>query len=102
MSKVQLKMSPWLASVLELKAPGSGWFILEREIREGATVGDLLAELASSYNGFSKVVFDPAVGEVSDPLMLLLNDNLMPESNITQIKLSDGDSIMLMDVVAGG
>lgn len=100
MAKVQLKMPPWIASML--KAEGSGWFILEKEIGAETTIGALLAELTSSYDGFRQVVFNPDVGQVSEQVLVFLNDKLLPDLEVTQAKLSDGDSIMLLQVFSGG
>ncbi len=100
MGKVQLKIPPWIASML--KTQGSDWLILEQEIAEGATVGDLLVELTSSYAGFRKVVFNPDVGKVSDQLIVILNDSLMQNSDITEAKLNDGDTVSLFPVFEGG
>lgn len=100
MGKVQLKLPPWIAILL--KAQGSDWLILEREIGEGTTIGDLLAELTFSYTGFRKMVFNPDVGKVSDQLIVILNESLLQGPDVTEVKLNDGDSIMLLPVYTGG
>ncbi len=100
MGKVQLKIPPWMASLL--KAQGSDWLILEQEIAEGATIGDLLAELTSSYDGFRKVVFNLDAGEVSDRLNIILNDRLLQFPDVTEVKLNDGDGVILPPVISGG
>ena len=63
MGKVQLKIPPWLASMLN--AQSSDWFTFEKEIGEGATMGELLTELATSHTDFRRVVFNPDVGKVA-------------------------------------
>ena len=100
MGKVQLKIPPWIASMLN--AQGTGWLILEREIGEGTTIGDLLADLASSYTNFRKSVFNPDLGEVSDQVIVILNNDLLQLPDVTEAKLNDGDSISLLPVFAGG
>ena len=50
MGKVQLKILPWIANMLNV--PGSSWLTLEREIREGATIGELLVDLAFKHTDF--------------------------------------------------
>ncbi len=100
MGKVQLKIPPWVASMLGEQGPG--WFTLEREIGEGATIGDLLVELASSYTDFRKVVFNPDIGKVSDQVVVILNDSLLQLPDVTEAKLNDGDSISLLPVYSGG
>ncbi len=100
MGKVQLKIPPWIASLLNKQS--SDWFILEQEIGEGATIGGLLAALTFSNADFRKVVFNPDIGKVSDQLMVLLNDNLLQDSDVEEVGLSDGDSVTLLPVYAGG
>ena len=100
MGKVQLKIPPWIASMMNTQS--SGWFILEKEIGEGVTVGDLLTDLALSYTDFRKVVFNPDIGKVGEQVNVFLNDSLLQLSDITDTKLNDGDSIMLLPVYSGG
>jgi len=98
--KVQLKIPPWIASMLN--AQGSDWLILEKEIGEETTIGGLLADLTSSYTDFRKVVFNPYVGTVSDQLIVILNNSLLQGPDVTEAKLNDGDSVMLLPVYTGG
>jgi len=100
MGKVQLKIPPWIASMLQ--AQGSDWLILEQEIGERATVGGLLTDLTYSYTDFRKVVFNPDVGTVSDQLIVFLNDSLLQGPDVTEAELSDGDSVTLLPVYTGG
>ncbi len=98
--KVQLKIPPWVGVMLNEQ--GSGWFILEKEIGEGATIGDLLADLAFSYTDFRRAVFNPDAGKVSDQVNVILNDNLLQLPGVTETKLNNGDSIIILPVYAGG
>ncbi len=100
MGKVQLKITPSLASTLN--AQGSDWFTLEKEIEEGTTIGDLLVDLAFSYTGFRKVVFNPDAGQVGDQVIVFLNDSHLQDSDVAKAKLNDGDTITLLHVYAGG
>ncbi|MFC2048558.1 MoaD/ThiS family protein [Chloroflexota bacterium] len=100
MGKVQLKIPPWVA--IMLNEQGSDWFILEKEIGEGATIGDLLADLASDYTDFRKVLFNPDIGKVSDQVNVILNNNLLQSTDMTEAKLNDGDTVTLLPVYTGG
>ena len=100
MGKVLLKIPPWLASMLN--EHGSGWFTLEKEIGEGATIGDLLAELALGSPEFRKAVFDPDTGKSSRQVMVFINKSILQYSDIAETKLNDGDSVMLLPVYLGG
>ncbi|MFC2025122.1 MoaD/ThiS family protein [Chloroflexota bacterium] len=100
MGKVQLKIPSWVA--IMLNEQGSDWFILEKEIGEGATIGDLLADLASDYTDFRKVLFNPDIGKVSDQVNVILNNNLLQSTDMTEAKLNDGDTVTLLPVYTGG
>ncbi len=100
MSKVQLKFPASFASTLN--AQGSDLVVLEQRIAEESTIGDLLAELASSYTDFAKVVFNPDTGKVSDQVNVVLNNSLLQSPEVAEAKLSDGDSIIILPVYAGG
>ena len=100
MGKVQLKVLPWIANLMNTQ--GSNWLTLDREIGKETTIGDLLADLALSYTDFRKVVFNPDIGKVNDQVMVILNGSLLQISNVTEAKLSDGDTILLLPVYSGG
>ena len=96
MGKVQLRVSPSLSTTL------ADWLILEEEVGEETTIGDLLAGLGSSYADFRKAVFNPETGKVSDQVNIVLNDTLLPFPEVTEAKLNNGDSIILLPVYTGG
>ncbi len=98
--KVRLKFPASFASMLN--AQGSDLVVLEKEIGEGTTIGDLLADLAFSYTGFRKVIFNPDIGKISDQVNVILNDSLLQFPDVTEAKLNDGDSIIILPVYAGG
>ncbi|MBI4181098.1 MAG: MoaD/ThiS family protein [Chloroflexi bacterium] len=100
MSKVQLRMPSGITGIL--KDEVSDWFVLEKEVAEGATIADLLVGLTSSDDSFLKVVFNPDTGKVGDQIMVFLNENLLQGPKITAIKLKDGDTVMLLPIYAGG
>ncbi len=100
MGKVRLRIPSSIADPLNEQL--SDLFILEKEIGEGATMGDLLTGLARSYAGFRKVVFDPDIGKVSDQINVFLNDSLLQDTDVTGIKLNDGDSVIFLPVYTGG
>jgi len=98
--KVRLKFPASFAS--RLNAQGSDLVILEKEIGEEATIGDILTDLAFSYTDFRKVVFNPDTGKVSDQVNVVLNNNLLQFPEVTEAKLNDGDSIIILPVYSGG
>jgi len=100
MGKVQLKFPSSFAGVLN--AQGSDLSVLEKEIGEETTIGDLLADLAFSYTDFRKVVFNPDTGKVGDQVNVILNNQLLQLPEVTEAKLNDGDSIIILPVYSGG
>lgn len=100
MGRVQLKIPPWVASILN--TPSSDWLILEKEIGGETTIGNLLAELALGNTEFQKAVFDPNTGKSSRQVMVFLNKSILQYSDIAETKLNDGDSIVLLPVYLGG
>ncbi|MFC1896988.1 MoaD/ThiS family protein [Chloroflexota bacterium] len=100
MSKVQLNIPPWVGIILDENT--STWFNLEKEIGEETTIDSLLTDLAFSYPDFRKTVFNPDVGKVSDQVNIVLNDNLLHSTDLTDTKLNDGDSITILPAYAGG
>jgi hypothetical protein len=100
MAKVRVKITPSLAG--SLNSSGSHWLILEREIGEVSTIGDLFTELAFDYAEFRKVVFDPDIGKINDQIVVVLNDKLLNFPNIKESILNEGDTLVLVPMYAGG
>ncbi|MFC1819761.1 MoaD/ThiS family protein [Thermodesulfobacteriota bacterium] len=100
MIKVQLKAIPSLSNLFN--ESGAEWIILEREMVDGCSIADLLADISESYAGFRKIAFDPDTGKVSDQLDIVHNDKLLPSSDVTEIELKNGDVIILLPTYTGG
>jgi len=98
--KVRLKLPHSFVGILNTQ--DSDLLILEKEIGEGTTIGDLLADLAFSYADFRKVVFNPDTGKVGDQVMVILNHNLLQSQEVAQAELNDGNSIIILPVYSGG
>jgi molybdopterin converting factor small subunit len=100
MGKVRLKITPSLACILN--AQSSDWLILDREIRERTTIGDMLRDFTSVHTDFHKMVFNPATGKISGEIYVVLNDNLLQFPDVTETEVKDGDIVTLVPVYAGG
>ena len=100
MGRVQLKIAPSLASMLGAK--NYDWLIAEKDIGEGAIIRDLLANLASDNADFRKAIYNPDTGQISNQVMLILNDSFLHFSDVTEARLNDGDSIVMIPVYDGG
>ncbi len=104
LNRVQLEITSAVATVLSQK--NSDRLIFDREMAEGATVGDLLADVAADlaprYKDFHERVYNPDTGEVSDQVMIILNDNLLQFPHVTEARLNNGDRVTLAIVFGGG
>ncbi len=100
MGIVRIRIPPFLASMLD--APGADWLVLEHEIGEETTIGDVLAELACSYAKFTKVIYNPDVAQVGDQVTVILNDSLLQPDELARTNLGDGDTIVLLPAYTGG
>ena len=97
---VQLKIPHWAARMWGSNAPG--WLVLDKELGDGATLGDLLADLVTNYPYLRNIVFNQETGAVSDQIMVILNDTLIQDADVIRHELSEGDSVTLLPLYAGG
>ncbi|MFH0846493.1 MAG: hypothetical protein V1894_00335 [Chloroflexota bacterium] len=100
MGRIQLRISPLLASLL--KNQSSGWLSLDKEIGDDTTIGDVLTDLASVNKSSRTAVFDSESGETSDQLMIMLNDTVQQLPDAIKIKLNSGDRVLLTTIFSGG
>jgi hypothetical protein len=100
MANVQLKITPSFASILGIKS--NDWYVIEKEIDETSTIKSLLTGFAQNNTGFRTMVFNPDTGKLSDQVIITLNGNLLQVPDVTQIKLNDGDNIIITPAYEGG
>jgi hypothetical protein len=100
MAKVQLKVPSWIASKLGFDC--TGWFTLEQEVKEGTSVADFLTIVATAYPGFREAVYNPGAGSVTEQISLVLNERLLTVRDLSQVKLTDGDTITVFPMYFGG
>ena len=100
MGRIRLKLPSWVAVMLDAKA--SGWLTLEKEIEEDTTISDLLSDLVVTYPGFRQAVFNPDTGHLNDQINVVLNDKLLNFREVTEKKLIDDDTIVLLPIYYGG
>jgi molybdopterin synthase sulfur carrier subunit len=73
------------------------------ELGEGALVRDLLTLLAKKYGEpFEKAVYEPGSVDLKPHHILSVNGLLLNQLSGIEIKLKDGDRVILMPVVTGG
>ncbi|MBM2824953.1 MAG: hypothetical protein HW402_617 [Dehalococcoidales bacterium] len=100
MGKVRLEIRPWLSDVLS--ARGWGLSVLEEEIAEGATLGDLLSKLTARSQAFDEVLFEPETHRLNSSVGIIINEQLSSSLNGLEAILQDGDTVMLLPFIDGG
>ena len=100
MNKVQLQIHSWISQTLGM--PVAGDCTLDKEVQEGASISDLFTDLARDYPDFRKQVFNPDACEMSDQVLVILNDILVPTGEIAGTNLNNMDIITLTPVMLGG
>jgi len=75
----------------------------ERDLdaREGATVADLLGELASSNSRFKESAFDSS-GRLQDYVLLMVNKKRIDPLQDLSLVMHQGDELAIFPPVAGG
>jgi sulfur carrier protein ThiS len=100
MNTVQLQLYSWTSQTLGM--PVCDDCILDKEVKEGTSISDLFTELAMGHPEFRKLVFNPETHEMSDQVLVILNNILLQVSEIAQTKLNNRDIITLAPVLFGG
>jgi len=73
--------------------------VLEKEIKEGETVKDLLNEVANTNRKFVEAGFDFEKQILTGEMSIVLNGKLI---NALETKISNGDVVILIPILAGG
>jgi molybdopterin converting factor small subunit len=100
MSRVQVEIMPWLSRYFA--AEHYEHVVLEREVRDGATVRDLLDELAAQNQEFKEVLFDAKTGRLAGHVGLILNGRFLELTGGIETRLQPGDTLRLMPGYSGG
>ena len=100
MIKIKLRLSSWVTAKLGVE--DSGWLTLEKEVREGSNIGDLLSGMVTTYPGLGKSNNSPNHGVVDERIKIALNDCLVDSREISRTKLSNGDILLLFPSSWGG
>lgn len=97
---VRIEILPWAKRPFDIK--GSGRLVLEEEIKDGDSVGDLFAVLAAKYAWFGEMVFDASGLRLSGHISVIHNGRLLDLKGGLSSELKDGDTLMLVHALAGG
>ncbi len=73
------------------------------ELREGASISDLMNLLAEKYGeSFKKEVYETGMEDLKTGFVLTVNGTLMGQLNGIKTKLREGDEVSLMSLATGG
>jgi molybdopterin synthase sulfur carrier subunit len=73
------------------------------EIKDGASLGDLLLLLAEKYgDAFKKTIYEPNGSDLKPNFILTVNGFLLNQLPGISTRLKEGDRIVLMPIVSGG
>ena len=75
----------------------------EIELKEGATIGDLLNVLSGKYGeAFRKEVYEPGLQDLKYGYGVIVNGLLMARLQGLKTPLKDGDQVILTTLISGG
>ncbi len=100
MARIRLEVLPGLCNAFDDKEAGATVF--DKEAEEGATVGDVIRELAAEHRALGDIMFDTGTDKFSGQVAIVLNDRLLEALNGLATSIKDGDIIKLFPVIAGG
>ncbi len=100
MGRVSLEILPWISDTFGGRK--SGHLVLEEQIEEDATIGNLMRKLAEEHQAFGDTVFDTRTDTLSGHVVITLNDRFVETIAGLDTKIQDGDTIRLFPIIAGG
>ncbi|MCC6180103.1 MAG: MoaD/ThiS family protein [Chloroflexi bacterium] len=100
MLTVTLEYYSWLAK--ELKGAGEQGTSIELHVRSGASVRDLLVQLASESARFVELVYDPAEGRLKEYAALIVNGRTIELAGGLDRQFEHGDGLLLLPGFSGG
>jgi hypothetical protein len=100
MNQVILQPYSWISRTLNM--PEASNSILKKKVPAGTKLGAFLAEVAGAYPEFRKMVFNPETCQMSEHVLVILNNKLIQYGEINELVLQDQDNITLAPVLFGG
>lgn len=100
MAKVKLHIYPPLSYKMSSKRVGA--LILEAQIEQGGTLGDLIARLDNENHEAWQDIFDAHTKKMHPAIRTLLNSKPLSPSVASHTPLSDGDQIAFLILYGGG
>ena len=87
---------------LEIEPLKSGRLVLEKDIEEGATLKDLLNELATTHREVVEIAFDLQSQKLTGAMAIILNGSFIQLLNGLETKISNDDVIAFVPLLVGG
>ena len=100
MEGVRLEIFPWLSRYLGEADDRRA--VIEREISEGTTVGDVLAELASRNQALGAVLFGDGSGRLAGHISVILNGHFLEVKGGLEAPVRRGDIVRVFPGYSGG
>lgn len=100
MKGVRLEIFPWLSRYLGEADDRRA--VIEREIGEGATVGDVLTELASRNKALGAILFDGSSGRLAGHVSVILNGRFLEVKGGLEAPVRRGDTVRVFPGYSGG
>ena len=102
--RTTIKVSVEVLSWLKEDFNHEGWdkLIFDQEIARGATIMDLLRQLAGKYPRFNQKAFTDAANNLLDYCAVVYNGTFLSSLQNLDTKLEEGDSLKLTPGFYGG
>ncbi|MFX1236386.1 MAG: MoaD/ThiS family protein [Promethearchaeota archaeon] len=100
MPKIELHIYPPLSYEMTSKRVGD--LIIEIQVEQGDTLGDLLVRLYTENQNAWKKLIDVQNKKMRNPIRTILNGKALSPSVLAHTPLSDGDQIKFVIIYGGG
>jgi molybdopterin converting factor small subunit len=98
--KIKLKIMPWITT--ECGFTDSGNLIIEEEISSSETVGSVIKKIQLGDHSLAQCLLDPITGNIRNDIVIIINEHLIPQYNIKDAHLENGDTILFLPPIEGG
>ena len=99
MGTIRVEILPWLSRYFA--TDHSTHVVFEAQVDDGATVRDLLRQLAAETPEFGRMLYDQD-GRVAGHISLIVNGRLYELTGGLEAELQPGDTLRLLPAFSGG
>ena len=100
MSKVKIEVMPWITTECGYNRPGN--LMIEEEIKESDTIGEVLRRISRADLRLAECLFDPTTQGIHGYISIILNNRLISQLRAPGVILKAGDVIRLLPTIEGG